>query len=65
MLGLVLGVDFTFAWDKNHKKNTHLDFLERNSLREEQGIRVRGPGLRIKGQGSKSRDKGYSLRLKG
>ena len=30
VLGLGLGVDFTFAWDnnKNHKKNPHLNFLE-------------------------------------
>ena len=36
VLGLRLGVDFTFAWDNNNnnndkKKNPHLDFLERNS----------------------------------
>ena len=35
VLGLGLGVDFTFAWDNNHKKkkNPHLNFLERNSTR--------------------------------
>ena len=39
VLGLGLGVDFTFAWDNNNKnnkkkkKNPHLDFLQRNSAR--------------------------------
>ena len=34
VLGLGLGVDFTFAWDNNNdKKNPHLNFLERNSMR--------------------------------
>ena len=30
VLGLRLGVYFTFAWD-NNKKNPHLNFLKRNS----------------------------------
>ena len=31
VLGLGLGVDFTFAWD--NKKNPHPNFLKRNSMR--------------------------------
>ena len=35
VLGLGLGVDFTFAWgeNKNNDKNPHLNFLEMNSAR--------------------------------
>ena len=34
VLGIRLGVDFTFAWDNNDKKKKpHLNFLERNSTR--------------------------------
>ena len=32
VLGLGLGVDFTFAWDHKKKKNPHLNFLERVRL---------------------------------
>ena len=42
VLGLGLGVDFTLAWDNNNnKKNPHLNFLERNSMR--------GYGMKDKG----------------
>ena len=43
VLGLRLGVDFTFAWDNNNndKKNPHLNFLKRNSMR--------GYGMKDKG----------------
>ena len=40
VLGLRLGVDFTFVWDNNNNnnnnnndKNPHLNFFERNSTR--------------------------------
>ena len=28
ILGLELGVDFTFTWDNNHKNNPHLNFFK-------------------------------------
>ena len=28
VLGLRLGVDFTFAWDNNDKNNPHLNFVK-------------------------------------
>ena len=35
VLGLGLGVDFTFAWDHKNKKNPHLNFLERVRLKSQ------------------------------
>ena len=60
VLGLGLGVDFTFAGDnhKNHKNdidknyNPHLDFMNRTVLGDKEqgvGIRDKGQGIRVKG----------------
>ena len=49
VLGLGLGVDFTFAWDN---KNPHLNFLKGTVL----GDKEQGLGITDKGQGLK--DKG-------
>ena len=50
VLGLGLGVDFTFAWDnhKNHKNendNPHLNFVKGTVLGDkEQGVGIRDKG---------------------
>ena len=45
VLGLRLGVDFTFDRDNNkNNKNPHIDFFERKSTRGK-GIRNKGLGL--------------------
>ena len=46
VLGLELGVDFTFTWDKN-SKNPNLDFLKGTVL----GDKVQGVGIRDKDKG--------------
>ena len=53
VLGLELGVDFTFTWDNNNndKNNPHLNFLKGTVLgSKEQGvwIRVKDQGIRDK-----------------
>ena len=51
VLGLELGVDFTFAWDKNHN-NPHLNFVKGTVLGDKEqgvGIRDKGKGIRVKG----------------
>ena len=74
LVGLGLGVDFTFAWDNNdyngnndNNKNTpHLNFLKGTLLGDEEqevGIRDKGQGIKVKGQRSwvmsqRSKDKG-------
>jgi len=47
VLGLGLGVDFTFAWDnhKNHNDNPHLNFLKGTVL----GDKGQGVGIMDKG----------------
>ena len=49
VLGLGLGVDFTFAWDNhNNHSNPHLNFVKRTVLGDkEQGVGIRD--LRNKG----------------
>ena len=55
VLGLRLGVDFTFAGDdhnnhKNENDNPHLNFLKRTVLGDkEQGVRDKGKGIRDRG----------------
>ena len=46
VVGLRLGVDFTFAWDNNnHKNNPHLNFVKGTVLGDkEQGIGIRNKG---------------------
>ena len=40
VLGLGLGVDFTFAWD-NNRNNPHLNFVKGTVLRDkEQGVGI-------------------------
>ena len=51
VLGLGLGVDFTFTWDDNNK-NPHLNILKGTVL----GDKEQGVGIREKGKGK--RDKG-------
>ena len=54
VLGLGLGVDFTFAWDNNNNhnnnhKNPHLNFLKGTVLGDkEQGEGIRGKGQRLR-----------------
>ena len=56
VLGLGLGVDFTFAWDNinknygsNDKNNPHLNFVKGAVLGDkEQGVGIRDKGLRIR-----------------
>ena len=45
VLGLGLGVDFTFAWDNKNKKNPHLNFLKGTVL----GDKKQGVGIQTKG----------------
>ena len=48
VLGLGLGVDFTFAWDNNDnndKNNSHLNFVKGTVLEDKE----RGVGIRDKG----------------
>ena len=45
VLGLGLGVDFTFTWDDNHKNNPHLNFFKGTVL----GVKEQGLGIRDKG----------------
>ena len=57
VLGLGLGVDFTFAWDNNKKntkknQNLHLEFLKGTVGDKEQGVRDKGEQIKFKGQGS-------------
>ena len=57
VLGLGLGVDFTFAWDNNNNNhnnhnNPHLNFVKGTVLGDkEQGVRImdKGKGIRDKG----------------
>ena len=52
VLGLGLGVDFTFAWDnhKNHN-NSHINFVKGIVLGDkEQGVGIRDKGYGIKGK---------------
>ena len=63
VLGLGLGVDFTFAGD-NHKNdkndnNPHLNFVKGTVL----GDKEQGVGIRDKGKGK--REKGKGIRDKG
>ena len=57
VLGLELGVDFTFAGDnhKNHKNendNPHLNFVKETVLgNKEQGVSIRDKGLKIRDKG--------------
>ena len=58
VLGLGLGVDFTFAWDnhKNHKNHNHnnppLNFVKGTVLGDkEQGVGIRDKGLGIRDKG--------------
>ena len=54
VLGLGLGVDFTFARDnKNNKSNPHLNFSKetRELGDKDQGIRDKGYGISGKGEG--------------
>ena len=48
VLGLGLGVDFTFAWDNNDnndKNNSHLNFVKGTVLGDlEQGVGIRDKG---------------------
>ena len=46
VLGLGLGVDFTFAWDNNNHKNTpHLNFVKGAVLgNKEQGVAISNKG---------------------
>ena len=46
VLGLGLGIDFTFAWDNNnHKNNPHLNFVKGTVPgNEEQGVAIRDKG---------------------
>ena len=45
VLGLRLGVDFTFAWDNNDKNNPHLNFVKGTVLGDkEQGVGIRDTG---------------------
>ena len=49
VLGLGLGVDYTFAWD-NHNNNPHLNFVKGIVLGDkEQGITNKGKWIRDKG----------------
>ena len=71
VLGLGLGVDFTFAWDNNNKNNDnndknnpHLNFLKATVLGEEEqglGIRVQCQGTRFNGKEIRPK---WSLTLK-
>ena len=48
VLGQILGVDFTFAWDNNNNKNdknSHLNFLKETVL----GDKEQGVGFKDKG----------------
>ena len=45
VLGLVLGVDFTFAWDNKNNDNPHLNFMKGTV----QGDKEQGVGIRDKG----------------
>ena len=61
VLGLGLGVDFTFSWDNNNndnndnnnkKNNPHLNLLTGTVLADKKqgvGIRDKGQGSRVKG----------------
>ena len=46
VLGLGLGVDFTFAWDNNNNQsNPHLNFVKGTVLGDkEQGVGIRDKG---------------------
>ena len=58
ILGLELGVDFTFTWEnyhidnENHKNNPDLNFFKGTVLGDKElglGIRDKGYGSRVKG----------------
>ena len=60
VLGLGLGVDFTFALDNKNNKNPHLNILKGTVLGDKEqgvGIRNKGQRSRVKDQGQGSRDK--------